>query len=67
MGNGARSRCGIAKVADVMALPDQESLLLLLGSEVAAVKVSRFLAEFGYSVSLQTVARHRRRECSCRE
>lgn len=59
-------RCGIVKVADVMALGDQEALLRLLGSSMTAADVSKVLREFGYSVSHQVVLRHRRRECSCK-
>lgn len=58
-------RCGIVKVAETMSLADQESLLLLLKSELPATKVQAVLKEFGYQVGYQVVIRHRRRECSC--
>lgn len=59
------AKCGIAKTLDAMSAVDKKALLSLLGSSIASAAVSRELEAAGYSVSYQTVYRHRAKTCSC--
>jgi hypothetical protein len=57
--------CGIAKVLSDMSDEDSRALIALLSAPISAKAVSLELSAAGYSVSYQTVYRHRAGTCSC--
>jgi hypothetical protein len=59
--------CGIARVYGAMTEEDKRALKALLAAPIAAAAVSRELESAGFTVSYQTVYRHRSQSCSCEE
>lgn len=59
-------RCSVGDAYAALQKPDAEELRdALVRPEISAAVISRVLARQGIKIGGQTIARHRRGECSC--
>jgi len=58
--------CSVQEAYSVLQKPDADELRdALVRPEISAAVISRVLARHGVKVGGQTIARHRRGDCSC--
>lgn len=62
----ARARCGMGAVVDKVTGKDADVLATALADDsFSSAEIAKALTAEGMPIGVHTVARHRRRECSC--